>query len=636
MPDVVLLTLGFGLVCLASHRVGKWFTSIGLPYITGYLGIGALAGTFGVNLLATEDAEALRFVDEISLAVIAFVAGSELHASDLKGRLRQVGGIAGGIVGSGVVLLGLAIFALTGFLAFAEDLDFAGRVATAALGAAVLLALSPPSTIAVIKDVRARGPFTSSVLITTIVMDVVVVVMFAVAGSLAAALLRGGGFDLMFVVVLAIDLALALAGGILIGRVFGTVLNRPMPSALRAALVVGIGWGVFAAAGVIDTWSAANLPFEIYIEPLLLCLIAGYTVVNHTDAGDAFERVLHDVSPAVYVAFFTLTGLSLKLDLLVQVLPAAAALFLVRIAVLYVGTQVGARLGGASEQFRQRSWMAFVTQAGIALGLAREATNQFAELGDSFATLIVSVVVLNEVFGPLFLAAALRRAGEAAGGDEGRAVTLFGVEPGTLELAGRLARAGWTVHVLADGDDQPEVTEDLPIDVRAVDVEHIRRRPMEDTGIPNDTDVIVVMSSDPDANLVVARAAHQLGVGRIVASAPSLTHVADFEELDALVLDPVSAMLGLLEESVVSPRAVDLVLHADPNRDTTQVTVAESRVIGLSLRELRLPVDALVVAIDRDGQTLTPDGAVRLRRGDEVTLVGSPDALAEVRVRLGY
>lgn len=58
------------------------------------------------------------------------------------------------------------------------------------------------------------------------------------------------------------------------------------------------------------------------------------------------------------------------------------------------------------------AWMGLITQAGIALGLAREAAVEFPSLGDSFATMIISVVVLNEIFGPMFLKAALKRAGE--------------------------------------------------------------------------------------------------------------------------------------------------------------------------------------------------------------------------------
>lgn len=635
VPQVVVLVAAFGVVSLAAHAIGRWFTAIRLPYITGYLATGAVVGSFGLDLIPTSAAADLRFVDELSLGVIAFVAGSELRLADLRGRIRSLAAVSSGIVVIGLAVLGVGVFAATGVLAFGADMTVEARIATAALGGAVLLALSPPSTIAVIKDLRAHGPFTSQVLMTTIVMDVVIIVLFAGAGAVAAALLRGGGFDATVVPVLIIDLAAAVAGGFVLGRALGRVLLRPLPGPLRMALVVGAGWGVFELAGVIDTWTAANLPVEIYIEPLLLCLVTGFVVTNMTGAADQFERLLHDVSPAVYVAFFTLTGLSLKLDVLVAVLPVAVGLFGLRVLALLAGTRVGASLADAPPTFRRRSWMAFVTQAGIALGLAREAVVQFPELGQSFATLIIAVVVLNEIAGPLFLASALRGAGEAGGGaDEVRRAVVFGIAQGTYDLADRLDGAGWHVR-LADRDEALVVrARDEGRDAVLIDID------TADDIAPafaDGPDAVVVMSDDDVADLAVCRAAvERFGVQRAVARVSTLSLADAFDDAGALVVDHMSAMLGLLEEAVVSPRAAELVLHSDPRRETVQVTVSEEQVVGCELRHLRLHPEVLIVALDRAGHRITPDGFTRLHRGDQLTLIGPPEGIAETVVRIGY
>ena len=44
----------------------------------------------------------------------------------------------------------------------------------------------------------------------------------------------------------------------------------------------------------------------------------------------------------------------------------------------------------------------------------------------------------------------------------------------------------------------------------------------------------------------------------------------------------------------------------------------------------------LVVAVVRRGQTIVPNGFTRLRRNDELSLVGSPESLAEVTMRIGF
>ena len=83
-----------------------------------------------------------------------------------------------GIVTSGLILLGTGIFWLSGLVDLGREFSTEERLTVAIIGSVVLLALSPPSTIAVIKEVRARGPFTSTILSVTVVMDVVVIVLF--------------------------------------------------------------------------------------------------------------------------------------------------------------------------------------------------------------------------------------------------------------------------------------------------------------------------------------------------------------------------------------------------------------------------------------------------------------------------
>ena len=56
-----------------------------------------------------------------------------------------------------------------------------------------------------------------------------------------------------------------------------------------------------------------------------------------------FETHVSQLSPWIYLSFFTITGASLKLDLLMQVWPIALIFFGVRL----LGLGAGATLGGA-------------------------------------------------------------------------------------------------------------------------------------------------------------------------------------------------------------------------------------------------------------------------------------------------
>ena len=623
------LLLVFGFLCLASHRIGKWFTAIRLPYITGYLAVGAVAGGFVLDVLPKGVDADLRFVDEIALGLIAFVAGSELIFGELRERIRTIVAMAGGISLFGFAIIGTAVGLIASVASFGDGLGQNEIIAASILGGTVLLALSPPSTIAVIKEVGARGRFTSSVLSITVVMDVVVVILFAASASIAGALLGNDGLQLVFVPILVLDLSLAVALGFALGKFLALVTRIRLPDIVIAGIILAIGYAVYEAADFVKSWSTTELGFEVYLEPLLLTLVAGATVANFTSRRARFEHVLSIVSPAVYVAFFTLTGLSLKLDTLIEILPIAMAVFTVRVVAIAIGTTVGARIAKEDGHLRNKSWMAMITQAGIALGLAREASIQFPSLGASFATLIVAVIVLNEIFGPMLLKFVLGRVDEVSARD-GRRVLIHGVDRNAVRLAERLEAQGWSTRLSDTRADHVEEIED-DRDWTVIARNTAKRYFAEVDELP---DTVVAMSGDDEANLELCQAASEAGVARTVARVQDSALLDDFHEIGTLVIDPTRAAVALVEDAVRTPDAAELVLHNDSGRETRQVRVRSQFANGRSVRDLRLPAGVLVLAIRREGSTLTPDGFTRVRRGDDLTLIGEPGLLHEATNRL--
>ncbi|MGY2004667.1 potassium/proton antiporter [Blastococcus sp. SYSU DS1024] len=87
----------------------------------------------------------------------------------------------------------------------------------------------------------------------------------------------------------------------------------------------------------------------------------------------------------------------------------------------------------------------------------------------------------------------------------------------------------------------------------------------------------------------------------------------------------------------VTPRDVEV--EAAPletlDADLVQLTVPDgSRLHGVYLPELRLPEDAAVVLIVRDGRAFVPDRNTRLMRGDQALLVSARGSRAEAERRL--
>lgn len=636
---IVVFSVGFLLISLAAKQIGKFFSQYGLPYITGYLLAGVLAGPFILQLLPAEASETLRYIDDISLAVIAFIAGSELYLKEIWSRLRGILLNTAGIVIAAFVLIGIALYFLQFSIPFTAAYPPITKVAISTLGATILLALSPASTIAVIQEVRAKGSFSKTVLSITVVMDVVIIVLFALAVAFAGAMIDGDPVSIQFVLILIADILIALLVGYFVGRGIAVMFATPLSWNVKAAILLLVGFVLFESANIVPVWIEDAFGIKMKVEPLLMSMVAGFTVTNFTRYRRPFEDLLHRISPWVYVAFFTLTGLGLKLDILVSTIGIAAALFGVRMVAIIIGTYVGGTIAREPQDFRRYAGLGLITQAGIALGLARETAVVFPDtLGGEFSTLIIAVVVLNEIFGPMMLKFALRQVGEAyiPAGESGGPCKLLilGVEPQSMTLARQMTMRGWEV-VVADTD---------PERVAALEAEDVDERVLpyidKDTLVSllsGENDALVAMLDDDIANLQACQIAkEEFGIETMVVRLRDASLRNAFQRLGARVIDPASAMVHLLDQSITAPEAVNLLLHEDPDYEFSQITVHEKAVDGMPLRDLRLPGDVLVLEINRDGHSIVPHGFSVLRVSDELTLVGSPNSLSEVALKLGY
>jgi surface polysaccharide O-acyltransferase-like enzyme len=280
-------------------------------------------------------------------------------------------------------------------------------------------------------------------------MDVVVIVLFGVNSSIADALLMNLPFNLGFVGLLIFELAASMGIGYLLYRTLQFILSKTFHHYLKTALVLVLGYSVFLLSGLIRETSHQELPFEILIEPLLVCMIGGFLVSSFSNFRDDFSRILHHVGPAIYIFFFTLTGAFLALDILLKTWPIALALFAVRLVGIFIGSFGGGVIAKDPAQHNQLGWMAYVTQAGVGLGLAKEVAVEFPAWGDAFATVMISVIVVNQIVGPPFFKWVINRVGEThlraspAAFDGFRDALIFGLHPQGITLARQPQKHDW-------------------------------------------------------------------------------------------------------------------------------------------------------------------------------------------------
>ncbi|MCH8873685.1 potassium transporter TrkA, partial [candidate division KSB1 bacterium] len=71
----------------------------------------------------------------------------------------------------------------------------------------------------------------------------------------------------------------------------------------------------------------------------------------------------------------------------------------------------------------------------------------------------------------------------------------------------------------------------------------------------------------------------------------------------------------------------------EENQDIIDVEVRNPNLNGVAVRDLRLPLDTLILSVRRGEHLLITHGYSRLRVGDWVTVAGALESLEELRLR---
>lgn len=188
--------LQFAFISFSSTHIGNLFKNWGLPIISGYLFAGMLAGPYILNVLTQPAIMDLRVIDQSSLAVICFAAGAELNFAELRPHLRSILWIMGSLMTCTFCVTFLAVIVLSDWIEFQDGMSASGHLAIAVLISTVLIARSPASAIAIVKDLGADGPFAKICVGVSVAIDVVLIVLFSLNMELSISILHNKAFEL--------------------------------------------------------------------------------------------------------------------------------------------------------------------------------------------------------------------------------------------------------------------------------------------------------------------------------------------------------------------------------------------------------------------------------------------------------
>jgi len=356
--------------------------------------------------------KSLGFLNSLALAFIAFCAGGELQVGNLKNKLKSILFLVAGQ--TIVVFLGvtLVVVAISGFIPFMQGYDIAGKIAISSIFGVIAVARSPSSTIAVISETKAEGDYTDIVLSVTIAKDVVIIVFFAVVISISEVLLRGqGSFSLFFLPGLLLEITAAFVLGFLLGKLIIFLIDKVKIE--FPVVITAVGFLVIKFSHLFGDYLNDIHNIHLNLEPLLICMAAGFTVQNFSTYGHTFLDRMDNVSLPIYIGFFAITGASINVDFLKTAWFLGLIIVIVRTVMLYAASYISGRLSCDPPRIYKNTWLGFITQAGVSLGLLAEVARRLPEIGIPIQTILIAAITLNQVIGPVAFKYALFKVGEA-------------------------------------------------------------------------------------------------------------------------------------------------------------------------------------------------------------------------------
>ena len=165
-------------------------------------------------------------------------------------------------------------------------------------------------------------------------------------------------------------------------------------------------------AVIISIFTAIGVSEVLNVSTLLACMMLGITVANLAHNSARALGIVNRITPPIFIAFFTLSGVELDLSILKFAGMLGIGYVVIRAIGKALGAYIGAKVTNSNEMVQKYLGFTLLPQAGVAIGLSMIAQTVMPELGSTIRTIILSSTVIYELVGPIIAKTALIKAGE--------------------------------------------------------------------------------------------------------------------------------------------------------------------------------------------------------------------------------
>ena len=399
------LALAIGVMITVGLLAGLLAGKLRFPRVTGYIIVGILLSPSVLNLVPRATIDDLGIITFIALGIVAYLIGGSLHLESIRRVGRSIAWITPfQSLGAWLIVTLVIAFLAPLTLNIPNMTSPQSYFPMALVLGAMASATAPAAVMAIVREYKAKGSFTSTLLAVVALDDAIAVIAFAIALGIAQPLVNGAGGVSLYQI-LAVP-ALEIGQSIGIGAAFGFALiylaKLVKTRALLLVMVLGI---VMLCVGVTSV---------LGISLIMANMVIGFVVANRGKENEPFIAV-EGIEEVVFAVFFVLAGM--HFDASVMGTAGILALLIVagRFTGKYFGTRLGAKISHSPDTVKKYLGFALLPKAGVTLGLALLAKSIFPGFGTILFNGVLASVIINELVAPPLVKYAIFKAGEVEG-----------------------------------------------------------------------------------------------------------------------------------------------------------------------------------------------------------------------------
>ncbi len=381
------------LILILGFILGRVLHKLRITEILAYILAGIIIGRV-LNFSPPEQFYVV--ITGTTLALVAYIVGLTFSFTFLKRMGKQMVIIL-------IVQVTMTFVATCGFV----------YLLTKNLPLSILLgslapATAPAGTIAVLRDIKAKGSLTDMTIALVGLDDALVIVVYAVGIRLTTMLLGAEA---------SVSSSFSgplweIFGGLGLGGIIGiaaSYFTKRMHLSSDHLFVISLALAILC-------WGLAEM---VGVSAILTCMALGTAVINlNVQVGKRSNELVDNIMTPVFVLFFATIGMEMDFSLFQSMWPVIIVYVVGRSIGKIAGCSLGGVLARSEPKIKKYLGFAMLDQAGVAMGLALLAARALSaddpQMGGVIVTLMAATTAVHGLITPPLVQFAARKAGESS------------------------------------------------------------------------------------------------------------------------------------------------------------------------------------------------------------------------------